>query len=96
MSELFQDAPNLVAFGGRQILANLLSHGSPRLVQSTLETLRNISDVPSKIKEDLLLKSLLELVNSRNTTIRLYSAQIMSNLVANNRHNKVLLSEIKI
>ncbi|EFO82178.1 CRE-BAR-1 protein [Caenorhabditis remanei] len=82
------DAPNLVAFGGRQILANLLSHGSPRLVLSTLETLRNISDVPSKHKEDILLKSLLELVNSRNAIIRLYSGQIMSNLVANNRPNK--------
>ncbi|CAL2050384.1 unnamed protein product [Caenorhabditis brenneri] len=82
------DAPNLVGFGGRQILANLLSHGSPRLVLSTLETLRNISDVPSKVNEDILLKALLELVNSRNATIRLYSAQIMSNLVANNRHNK--------
>uniref|UniRef100_A0A1I7TC38 Beta-catenin/armadillo-related protein 1 n=1 Tax=Caenorhabditis tropicalis TaxID=1561998 RepID=A0A1I7TC38_9PELO len=82
------DAPNLVAVGGRQILANLLSHGSPRLVLSTLETLRNISDVSSKLNEDQLLKSLLELVNSRNATIRLYSAQTMSNLVANNRHNK--------
>ncbi|ULT83013.1 hypothetical protein L3Y34_012326 [Caenorhabditis briggsae] len=82
------DAPCLVAFGGRQILAGMLSHGSPRLVLSTLETLRNISDVPSKMKEELLLKSLLELVNSRNAVIRLYSAQTMSNLVANNRPNK--------
>uniref|UniRef100_A0A8R1DIM7 Beta-catenin/armadillo-related protein 1 n=1 Tax=Caenorhabditis japonica TaxID=281687 RepID=A0A8R1DIM7_CAEJA len=82
------DAPNLVSCGGRHILARWLSHDSPRLVLANLETLRNISDVPSKTREDLLLKHLLVLINSRNPQIRLYSVQIISNLVANNKPNK--------
>ncbi|CAI2357400.1 unnamed protein product [Caenorhabditis sp. 36 PRJEB53466] len=85
------DAPNLVSYGARHILAKWLNHESPRLVLATLETLRNISDVPCKMREDNLLKSLLSLVNSRNATIRLYAVQILSNLVANNRHNKEFL-----
>ncbi|CAI5455826.1 unnamed protein product [Caenorhabditis angaria] len=85
------DANNLVLYGAREILSRMLAHESQRLIISTLETLRNISDVPSQYKEDAILKSLIMLLGIRHPTVMLYTVQILSNLVANNKHNKEFL-----
>ncbi|CAB3399338.1 unnamed protein product [Caenorhabditis bovis] len=85
------DANDLVQCGARDVLSKMLTHESPRLVISTLETLRNISDVPSPYNEDNLLKCLLMLLGSRNPMMMLYTVQILSNMVANNKRNKELM-----
>ncbi|CAD6189414.1 unnamed protein product [Caenorhabditis auriculariae] len=85
------DAETVVASGAREVLAPLLSHDSDRLVVSSLECLRNLSDVPSRMEDEVLLHSLLMLLGVRTPVVMLYTVQIISNMCANNKMNKEFL-----
>uniref|UniRef100_A0A0K0D2M6 Arm_2 domain-containing protein n=1 Tax=Angiostrongylus cantonensis TaxID=6313 RepID=A0A0K0D2M6_ANGCA len=79
----------LVQCNAPAVLAPQLAHDSERLVQVSLECLRNISDVPTDANRFDLLRSLLRLFGHRNQKVIRYTLDILANLCANNKINKV-------
>lgn len=86
---VFQNPQMLVQCNAPAILAPQLAHDSERLVLVSLECLRNISDVPTDANRYDLLRSLLRLFGHRNQKVTRYTLDILANLCANNRVNKV-------
>lgn len=54
--------PAIVEAGGMQALAMHLQHGSQRLVQNALWTLRNLSDAGTKVLNNILFISYHQLI----------------------------------
>ncbi|PIO71175.1 hypothetical protein TELCIR_06934 [Teladorsagia circumcincta] len=79
----------LVQCNAPAVLAPLLAHDSERLVLVSLECLRNISDVPTDGNRFDLLRALLRLFGHRNQKVTRYTLDILANLCANNKVNKV-------
>lgn len=86
------DPEAIVRCGGYEILPRQLEHASQRLITSTLECIRNMSDVPTKdIDVSMLLGKLLQLLGAVDPVVVLYCTGILSNLLANNQRNKEFL-----
>ncbi|MFH4973477.1 hypothetical protein AB6A40_000186 [Gnathostoma spinigerum] len=86
------DPQAIVRCGGYDVLHFQLEHASQRLVMSTLECIRNMSDVPCKdLDVSPLLTKLLQLLGAFDPVIVLYCTGILSNLLANNQRNKEFL-----
>ncbi|CAJ0583947.1 unnamed protein product, partial [Mesorhabditis spiculigera] len=83
------DPGSLVGCGAHKILCRMLLHGSPRVLNSALECLRNISDVACEDVDCLpLLETLLRFLGNDNLKIVLYGVQIIGNMCANNKLRK--------
>ncbi|MCP9264951.1 hypothetical protein DINM_020101 [Dirofilaria immitis] len=81
-----------VKCGGYDVLHKQLEHASQRLIISTLECIRNMSDVPTKDMDiSPLLDKLLQLLGAMDPIVILYCIGILSNLLANNQMNKEFL-----
>ncbi|CAJ0935420.1 unnamed protein product, partial [Mesorhabditis belari] len=79
----------LVGCGAHKTLCRMLTHGSPRVVNSALECLRNISDVSCEDSDCFpLLSTLLRFMGNENLKTVLYAVQIMGNMCANNKARK--------
>lgn len=63
MSVCSSNKPAIVEAGGMQALAMHLQHGSQRLVQNALWTLRNLSDAGTKV---LILKLIITILNNES------------------------------
>ncbi|KAK6114334.1 hypothetical protein QQG55_55580 [Brugia pahangi] len=86
------DPQAIVKSGGYDVLHKQLEHASQRLIISTLECIRNMSDVPTKdIDVSPLLNKLLQLLGAMDPIVILYCTGILSNLLANNQMNKEFL-----
>ena len=84
----------IVDAGGMQALAKNLTHGSTRLVQNCLWTLRNLSDAGTKLDNmETLMSGLVGLLSSSDVNIVTCSAGILSNLTCNNMKNKVVVCQ---
>ncbi|KAK6061217.1 hypothetical protein COOONC_01114 [Cooperia oncophora] len=79
----------LVQCNAPAVLAPQLAHDSERLVLVSLECLRNISDVPTNCNRYDLLRALLRLFGHRNQKVIRYTLDILANLCANNKVNKL-------
>ncbi|KAL4217021.1 Catenin beta-1 [Mactra antiquata] len=87
--------PAVVDAGGMQALANHLGHGSQRLVQNCLWTLRNLSDAATKCDTlDGLLQMLVQLLSSNDINVVTCAAGILSNLTCNNIRNKMIVCQV--
>jgi len=87
--------PAVVEAGGMQALANHLGHGSQRLVQNCLWTLRNLSDAATKCDTlDGLLQMLVQLLSSNDINVVTCAAGILSNLTCNNIRNKMIVCQV--
>lgn len=87
--------PAVVEAGGMQALANHLGHGSQRLVQNCLWTLRNLSDAATKCDNlDGLLQMLVQLLSSNDINVVTCAAGILSNLTCNNIRNKMIVCQV--
>ncbi len=83
----------IVHVGGMQALGKHLSYAkvaSPRLVQTALWTLRNLSDAATA-EEGLqdLLKSVVSFLNHTDEHVVTCAAGILCNLTCNNQRNKL-------
>ncbi|VDN83907.1 unnamed protein product [Brugia pahangi] len=86
------DPQAIVKCGGYDVLHKQLEHASQRLIISTLECIRNMSDVPTKDMDvSPLLNKLLQLLGAMDPIVILYCTGILSNLLANNQMNKEFL-----
>ncbi|VDM91657.1 unnamed protein product, partial [Onchocerca ochengi] len=86
------DPQAIVKCGGYDVLHKQLEHASQRLIISTLECIRNMSDVPTKDMDvSSLLNKLLQLLGAMDPIVILYCTGILSNLLANNQMNKEFL-----
>ncbi|WAR10137.1 CTNB-like protein [Mya arenaria] len=86
--------PAVVEAGGMQALANHLGHGSQRLVQNCLWTLRNLSDAATKVDSiENLLQMLVQLLSSNDINVVTCAAGILSNLTCNNMRNKMIVCQ---
>ncbi|KAM3727319.1 Beta-catenin/armadillo-related protein [Dirofilaria immitis] len=86
------DPQAIVKCGGYDVLHKQLEHASQRLIISTLECIRNMSDVPTKDMDiSPLLDKLLQLLGAMDPIVILYCIGILSNLLANNQMNKEFL-----
>lgn len=87
--------PAIVEAGGMQVLGNHLRHGSQRLVQNCLWTLRNLSDAGTKQDQtENLLQVLVQLLSSNDINIVTCAAGILSNLTCNNMRNKTHVCQV--
>ncbi|KAH3753274.1 hypothetical protein DPMN_187909 [Dreissena polymorpha] len=87
--------PAVVEAGGMQALANHLGHGSQRLVQNCLWTLRNLSDAATKCDSiETLLQMLVQLLSSNDINVVTCAAGILSNLTCNNMRNKMIVCQV--
>uniref|UniRef100_A0A914ZDK9 Uncharacterized protein n=1 Tax=Parascaris univalens TaxID=6257 RepID=A0A914ZDK9_PARUN len=83
------DPQAIISSGGYEVLHRQLEHASQRLITSTLECIRNMSDVPTKdLDVSMLLTKLLQLLGAVDPVVVLYCTGILSNLLANNQRNK--------
>lgn len=95
LSVCASNKPAVVEAGGMQALANHLGHGSQRLVQNCLWTLRNLSDAATKCDQlDGLLQMLVQLLNSNDINVVTCAAGILSNLTCNNIRNKMIVCQV--
>ena len=78
-----------------QALAMHLGHGSQRLVQNCLWTLRNLSDAATKSDAlEGLLQMLVQLLSSNDVNVVTCAAGILSNLTCNNLRNKMTVCQV--
>lgn len=78
-----------------QALTMHLSSSSTRLVQNVLWTLRNLSDVATKIQGlEILLQHLVHILGSENEDMVICAAGILSNLTCNNPTNKQIVCQV--
>ncbi|XP_060563088.1 catenin beta-like [Ruditapes philippinarum] len=95
LSVCASNKPAVVEAGGMQALANHLGHGSQRLVQNCLWTLRNLSDAATKCDTlDGLLQMLVQLLSSNDINVVTCAAGILSNLTCNNIRNKMIVCQV--
>ncbi|VDM36528.1 unnamed protein product [Toxocara canis] len=86
------DPQSIINCGGYEVLHRQLEHASQRLITSTLECIRNMSDVPTNdLDVSSLLTKLLQLLGAVDPVVVLYCTGILSNLLANNQRNKEFL-----
>lgn len=94
LSVCSSNKPAIVEAGGMQGLAIHLNHGSSRLVQNCLWTLRNLSDAATKVGGmENLLRGLVNVLGSQDANFVTCAAGILSNLTCNNQRNKVLVCQ---
>lgn len=98
LSVCSSNKPAIIQAGGLKALSRHLknsSNQSERLVQTCLYTLRNLSDDPSILNENLeeLVTSLVDLINSEKANIVLCVNGILSNITCNNQHAKQLVCQ---
>lgn len=96
LSVCSSNKPAIIQAGGLQALSVHLKNASERLVQTCLYTLRNLSDDPSIMNENLeqLITSLVDLINSEKPNIVLCVTGILSNITCNNQHAKQLVCQV--
>lgn len=96
LSVCSSNKPAIIQSGGLQALSVHLKNASERLVQACLYALRNLSDDPSILNENLeqLITSLVELINNEKPSIVLCVTGILSNTTCNNQHGKQLVCQV--
>ena len=96
LSVCSSNKPAIIQSGGLQALSVHLKNASERLVQACLYALRNLSDDPSILNENLeqLITSLVDLINSERPSIVLCVTGILSNITCNNQHAKQLVCQV--
>nr|ABW79874.1 beta-catenin-like protein 2 [Schmidtea mediterranea] len=86
--------PILVETGAMEALHSLLRSGSPRLVLSSLWSIRNLSDYSSHIADmQKLLQKLIELLGSDDEHTSICSMGCLCNLTSGNTENKLAFIE---
>lgn len=96
LSVCSSNKPAIIQSNGLQALSVHLKNSSERLVQSCLYALRNLSDDPSIMNENLeqLVTSLVDLINSEKANVVLCVTGILSNITCNNQHAKQLVCQV--
>ena len=81
--------PVIVQSQGMAALGNILHCESPRVVQNSLWTLRNLSDAAGRVVGlNSLLETLIKFLTSKDIAVLQCAAGILSNLTCNNAENK--------
>ena len=85
----------LVGVGVIQALEMHLGTGNQQLLRTCLETLRNLSDVATKVDGiDGLLQSLVQILASPDVNVVTYAVCTLANLTCNNQRNKVTVCQV--
>lgn len=85
----------IVEAGGVGALGKHLGHSSERLVQNCMWTIRNLSDVATKVEGvEVILETSVQFLSSHDLDMVICSAGILSNLTCNNHVNKMAVCRV--